>query len=179
MLQMKTIEIDLDVNAAIEKSRRSFQESANDILRRHLLGDEEDDRPPEKNAVDLDAAEEPGERIRGRWTVELGGKRVATSNLKTAYRTLLLRLHERHPNFLQAYSEERARARRFVARAPRDLYLNSPDLATHHAKPLIEGWYFDTNLSTDQVARRARIAARLCGLHYGQDVRILNNLEEI
>jgi hypothetical protein len=104
---------------------------------------------------------------------------VPTSNLKSAYRTLLLLLHERHPNFLQAYSEERARARRFVARAPRDLYLNSPELAKHHAKPLTAGWYFDTNLSTDQVARRARIATRLCGLSYGKDVRILNNLEEI
>jgi negative regulator of replication initiation len=179
MSEMKTIEIDLDVNAAIERGRRSFQETANDILRRRLLGEEED-RPRRKpRAVDLESAEEPGERVTGRWTVELDGRRVSTANLKSAYRTLLLRLSERHPNFLQAYSEERARARRFVARAPRDLYLNSPELAKHHAKPLTAGWYFDTNLSTDQVARRARIAARLCGLTYGKDVRILNSLEEI
>lgn len=179
MAEMKTIQIDLDVNAAIERNRRSFQESANDILRRHLLGERDEGNPSRVSATDLEASGEPGDRIRGRWTVELGGKRVAATNLKTAYRTLLLLLHERHPEFLQAYSQERARARRFVARAPRDLYLNSPDLAKHHAKPLIGGWYFDTNLSTDQVARRARVAARLCGLRYGRDVRILNNLEEI
>jgi negative regulator of replication initiation len=179
MSDMKMIEIDLDVNAAIEGERRSFRESANDILRRRLLGDREGARPPAQSAVDLESVEEPGERVTGRWMVELGGKRVSTSNLKSAYRTLLLLLEERHPDFLQAFSEERARARRFVARAPRDLYLNSPDLAKHHAKPLAAGWYFDTNLSTDQVARRARIAARLCGLKYGRDVRILNGLEEI
>lgn len=179
MSRTKTIEIDLDVNAAIEKDRLSFQETANDILRRRLLGEQEGGRPLAENAVDLESVEEPGERVTGRWTVELSGKRVSTSNLKSAYRTLLLLLQERHPNFLQAFSEERARARRFVARAPRDLYLNSPDLAKHHAKPLTADWYFDTNLSTDQVARRARVAARLCGLKYGREVRILNGLEEI
>lgn len=179
MSEMKTVGIDLDVNAAIEKDRRSFQESANDILRRLLLGDQEGGRPPAQSAVDLESVEEPGERVTGRWTVELGEKRVSTSNLKSAYRTLLLLLGERHPDFLQAFSEQRTRARRFVARASRDLYLNSPDLAKHHAKPLTAGWYFDTNLSTDQVARRARIAARLCGLKYGKDVRILHGLEEI
>jgi negative regulator of replication initiation len=179
MSGMKTIEIDLDVNAAIERDRRSFQESANDILRRRLLSDREGGPPPARSAADLEAVEEPGERVTGRWTVELGGKRVSTSNLKSAYRTLLRLLEERHPDFLQAFSEERARARRFVARAPRDLYLNSPKLAKDHAKPLTAGWYFDTNLSTDQVARRARVAARLCGLKYGRDVRILNGLEEI
>ena len=179
MSQMKTIEIDLDVNAAVEKERLSFEETANDILRRLLLSVHDGGRPPDKSAVDLEAAEEPGERVTGRWTVELSGKRVSASNLKSAYRTLLLLLQERHPNFLQAFSEERARARRFVARAPRDLYFNSPDLAKHHAKPLTAEWYFDTNLSTDQVARRARVAARLCGLKYGREVRILNGLEEI
>ncbi len=186
MPDRKTIEIDVEVNAAIERLRRSFQESANDILRRRLLGEPEGAGRSETSAArsetsasDLAAVEEPGERIRGRWTVELEGKRVATSNLKTAYRTLLLLLDERHPEFLQAFAAQRTRARRFVARAPRDLFLNSPKLAKRHARPLVGGWHFDTNLSRDQVARRARIAARLCGLRYGRDVRILNNLEEI
>lgn len=179
MSVMKTVEIDLEVNAAIESARRSFQESANDILRRCLLSGTGGGHGMKTSNVQLDVTEEPGGRITGRWAVELEGKRVSMSNLKAAYRTLLLLLKERNPDFLQAFSEERARARRFVARAPKDLYLNSPDLAKHHAKPLTEGWYFDTNLSTDQVARRARIAARLCGLRYGRDVCILNNLEEI
>jgi negative regulator of replication initiation len=177
--EVKTIEIDLDVNAAIERERRSFQETANDILRRRLLSGQESARSVTVDAVDLEAAEAPGERITGRWTVELGGRRVSTSNLKAAYRTLLLLLDEQYPGFLRAYSEERSRARRFVARAPGDLYLNSPNLAKQHAKPLTAAWYFDTNLSTDQVASRARIAARVAGLRYGRDVRILNNLEEI
>jgi len=43
----------------------------------------------------------------------------------------------------------------------------------------LAGWYFDSNVSADQVGKRARIAARLCGLHYGPDVWILDNLREI
>lgn len=179
MHELKPIEIDLEVNAVIEGQRRSFGESPNAILRRLLL--EAPVRPRIGSSGDVHALEPsyPGERVTGRWTVELNGARTAASNLKGAYRTLLLLLHARDGQFLQAFAQERARARRFVARRPEDLYLNSPDLARDHAKPLDDGWYFDTNLSTDQVARRARIAARLAGLKYGRDVRILNNMEEI
>jgi hypothetical protein len=179
MRQRKSIEIDLEVNAAIENRRRSFGESPNAILRRVLL--EEPDRRPIRSSHGADAPEPsyPGERVTGRWTVELNGVRTPAGNLKGAYRTLLLLLHARDGEFLPAFAQERARARRFVARRPEDLYLKSPGLARDHAKPLGDGWYFDTNLSTDQVSRRARIAARLVGLNYGRDVRILNNMEEI
>lgn len=179
MPQLKSIEIDLEVNAIIELSRRSFSEAPNDILRRLLVNGRKDssskvNRPrlPKPTAV-------PRERRTGRWTVEVDGRKEPAANLKGAYRTLLLFLHERDPHFLRSFSQQQARARRFVARSPADLYLASPELAKHHAKPLVDGWFFDTNLSTDQVARRARIAARLAGLRYGGDVRILNNLEEI
>lgn len=192
MKALKQIGIDVRVNAAIETHRQSFDESPNDILARILLSQE----PPETNGgggvagsspaagareiYDLPAMRtQAGERITGRWTVELLGQRVAVPNLKAAYRTLLLMLNDRDADFLRRFCEERARARRFVARSPRELYLSSPGLAKDHAKPLAEGWYFDTNLSTDQVARRVRIAARLCGLQYGRDIRLLNNLEEI
>lgn len=177
MAEFKTVEVDLEVNALIESRRLSFKETHNDILRRCLL----DDRQSPRLSVTAlaDAVAEAGERTTGRWTVEFAGQRVAAPNLKGAYRTLLLLLarHDRH--FLFRFSKEKARSRRYVARSPEQLYLASPGLAKQHAKPLTDGWYFDTNLSTDQVARRIRIAARLCGLKYGSEVRLLNNLEEI
>jgi hypothetical protein len=206
MSEMKRIGIDLEVNAAIQASRRSFSESENDILRRLLLNGAAKEAPRRGSAPEGLEAEpgerstgrwtmeaepgerstgrwtmeaEPGERSTGRWTVEVQGERVAAANLKGAYRTLLLILAQREPDFLQRYAEESSRSRRFIARAPRDLYLATPELAKDHAKPLTDGWYFDTNLSTDQVARRIRIAARVCGLRYGSDVRLLNNLEQI
>ena len=89
------------------------------------------------------------------------------ANLKQAYRILLRELAMAHPHFLEAFAGEKGRARRFVARVPAALYGRSPHLARRHAEPLAGGWYFDSNLSAEQVARRARIAARLCGLCYG------------
>jgi negative regulator of replication initiation len=181
MAVTKSVEIDLEVNAAIESRRRSFAESHNDILRRALLADDSRGGVPPAPAQTAAVADSkrPGERMTGRWTVMFLGRRETAPNLKGAYRHLLLLLHAQDGRFLARFAGQQARARRFVARSPEDLYLNSPDLAKHHAKPLVDGWFFDTNLSTDQVARRARIAARIAGLRYGEDVRILNGVEEI
>lgn len=178
MPRLKQIGIDLEVNRVIEGHRRSFSESPNDILRRLLpldVADRPAGTPPRASA----APESETVRRRGRWTVERGSKRIAAGNLKEAYRSALLLLNEEFPGFLSRFAEEQARSRRFVAKSPSELYLASPRLARHHAKPLVDGWFFDTNLSTDQVARRVRIAARICGVHYGPDFRLLNNLEQI
>jgi negative regulator of replication initiation len=177
--KLKQIAIDVDVNRAIENQRRSFSESENDILRRILLPITPETRPPRPKATAPDTASAIVTRSRGQWTVEILGERRPAANLQDAYRRLLLHFHARRPDFLQKFSLEKGRSRRFVARKPSDLYLKSPHLASDHAKELTPGWYFDTNLSMEQVASRARVAARLCGLHYGTDVRILENLREI
>jgi hypothetical protein len=178
MSGLKQIGIDVDVNRVIEGHRRAFSESPNDILRRLLvrnLADRPTTTPPRAST----APESETVRRRGRWTVDRGSTRIAAGNLKEAYRSALLLLNEEFPDFLERFAEEQARSRRYVAKSPTELYLASPRLARHHAKPLVDGWFFDTNLSTDQVARRVRIAARICGIRYGADFRLLNNLEQI
>lgn len=177
MPRLKQIGIDIDINGVIEKHRRAFSESENDILRRLLLADapRADLGEPSKSAK---TAPSPP-RQRGLWTVEVNGERTPAQNLKGAYKALLLALHRLDTAFLQRFSLEQSRSRRFVARHPRQLYLSSPGLAKDFAEPLADDWFYDTNLSSDQVARRIRVAARLCGLNYGRDIRILNNLLEI
>jgi hypothetical protein len=172
---MKQIGIDVDVNRAIENARQSFSESENDILRRLLLGQSRRPATPSRPAR---AAEEQV-RARGLWSVEIKGQRYSAANMKEAYRSLLLKLDELSPNFIQRFSAERARSRRFVARDPAQLYDSSPHLAKEHARELKDGWYFDTNLSTEQVAARAKVAARIAGLSYGRDVKLLENLRMI
>jgi negative regulator of replication initiation len=175
----RRVEIDVAVHRAIERGRHALGESENDILRRLLLGT---GRRADggRGAPAGGAARAPGQvRSRGLWTVEIGGRRIAAANLKQAYRRLLLELDAAHPQFLEAFAVEKGRTRHFVARTPAALYGSAAHLAGRHAEPLASGWYFDTNLSAAQVAKRARIAARLCGLLYGQDVRILDNLREI
>jgi hypothetical protein len=182
----RRIEIDLAVHRAIERRRSSVSESENDILRRILPGSSRRAASPRRAAAAPAGAAPPpraagapagATRSRGSWSVQLGGDRLAAANLKDAYRRLLRALAAGHPHFLEEFAGEKER-RRFVARVPAALYERSPHLV-RHAEPLVDGWYFDANLSEAQIAKRARIAARLCGLFYGQDVRILDNLRQI
>jgi hypothetical protein len=175
MGRIKQIGIDVDVHRAIEQARQSFSESENDILKRLLLRGAAPHRSVQKR---LPIAEETV-RSRGLWSVDVKGERISAANMKEAYRTLLLKLDEVSPNFIERFASERARSRRFVARKPSDLYDSSPHLADEYAQPLKDGWYYDTNLSTEQVAKRARVAARVAGLSYGRDVRLLDNLREV
>ena len=178
MPRLKQIGIDVDVNGVIEKNRKAFSETENAILRRLLKLPNDAARPFSALATQSSESRSPI-RQRGLWTVRINERRTAAANLKEAYRTLLEELQKQDPKFLEEFSAERSRSRRYVSRSPTCLFLASPELAKDHAKPLVDGWYFDTNLSAQQVAQRARVAARLCGLSYGRDVQILHNLEEI
>lgn len=187
MESLKQIGIDLEVSRVIENERRSFDESENDILRRLVLPLAACDPVSNRrlNPVASETGAEtfppppPGTRNTGRWSVHLLGERHAEPNLKSAYRKALLLLAGRYPSFLADFAAEGGRGRKFIARTPSELYLSSPKLARKHAAPLVDGWFFDTNLSTDQVSRRVKAAARLCGLRYGSDLRLTNNLEQI
>lgn len=177
MARLKQVGIDVDVNRAIENARLTLSESQNEILRRLLLGEKKRHPPPPQQSSDS-SSDQPV-RSRGLWSVEIKGEKLSAANMKGAYRTLLLRLDELSPEFLNRFAGERSRSRRFVARNPSSLYDSSPHLARQHGQPLKDGWYFDTNLSTEQVKKRVRIAARVAGLTYGRDVRLLDNFREV
>lgn len=173
---VRQIAIDVDVHRAIERARQALGESENEILRRLLLSPRGRERRPAP-APGARAAPGPS-RIRGLWSVAIGGRRIPAANAKQAYRILLRELAAAYPHFLEDFAEQAGRGRRYLARSPDALYARSPHLV-RHAEPLADGWYFDSNLSTARVAKLARVAARLCGLHYGSDVRILDNMREI
>jgi len=181
----KAIEVDLDVHRAIERARLALGESDNDILRRLLLGGTRSRRPAPSpgspgSPGGAGGARRGPARRRGLWTVEIAGRRLPAANLKHAWCLLLGELDAAYPHFLEELAGEKERSRRAVARVPAALYgPRSAHLARRHALPLAGGWYVDTNLSAAQIAKRARTAARLCGLHYGSDVRILDNMREI
>lgn len=177
MAKLKQIGIDVDVHRAIEQARQSFSESENDILRRLLLADSHRAVPMPARTSSRHA--DVPIRSRGLWAVELNGERTTAANMKEAYRTLLLKLEAGSPGFFDRFSVERSRSRKFIARKPSDLYDSAPHLAAQHARELKDGWYFDTNLSTEQVATRVRVAARVAGLTYGRDVKLMENLRLI
>lgn len=180
MPELRRIPIDLDVHRAIERERQSFLESESDILRRLLLSpDRESCSLIRKAGRRRPSLRSKVARSRGLWSVEVHGERIPATNMKDAYRTLLVELDRRYPGFLDRFAREGSGRRRFVARTPEALYTSSPHLASEHARHLTGDWHFDSNLSTEQVARRARIAARVAGLTYGRDVHLRDNLREI
>lgn len=174
----RQIEIDVDIHRLIEQNRLSFDESENDILRRILLTVTVE-REKEAQKARRARARAGTKRRRGNWSVAIGKERFAAANMGDAYYIYLKRLAELFPGFLEAFGEEQSRNRRFVAQVPEQLYGNATHLARGYACTLVDGWYYDSNLSADQIARRARRAAQLCGLHYGAEVRIADGLREL
>jgi len=174
----RQIEIDVDVHRLIEQNRASFAESESDILRRLLIPAiaERDQQAAKTRRARARAG---AKRTRGNWSVVVEGERLPAANLGDAYYVLLKHLAEQFPGFLDAFGKEKSRSRRFVAEVPEQLYGKSSHLARGFACTLVDGWYYDSNLSSDQIARRARVAARLCGLVYGSDVKIADGLREI
>jgi hypothetical protein len=184
MSDQRQIAIDVDVHRAIEKARRSFGENENDILRRLLLRAPTAGRSTANSLIGKNSRRRSPlsgsvSRSRGLWSVRVKGKRISATNMKDAYRLLLLELADLDPGFLDRFAAEGSSRRRFVAASPEGLYASSPHLAGDHARHLVDDWYFDTNLSAEQVARRVRVAARVAGLAYGRDVQLLDNLREL
>ena len=168
MARMKQISIDVEVSRVVESNRNSFSESENDILRRLLLVLS----PSAKSPPAVTAMHPQATKRRGAWSFFLEGNEIRTANMKDAYCKMLLMLAERDPNFLQLFSQLRSRSRRYVATDKRSLFEASPHLANDFAAELSPGWFVDTNLSKQQVSKRARAAAETAGLKYGSGMRI-------
>jgi hypothetical protein len=176
MAKYKQIGIDVEVSRAIEANRLSFSETENDILRRMITGA----KPQRLASPKFNPPILPqGTRNRGAWSVVVNGEKSAAASLTSAYQTMLLSLARLDSNFLEKFSTRRARTRLFVSKRPETLYGNSPHLAADFAKPLTDGWYFDTNLSLQQIAQRARAAAEVSDLRYGVDLYIAKDGEVI
>ncbi len=119
---------------------------------------------------------EPREsKRRGKWAAQLLGKEHKTANMKDAYCTILRLLADLDAQFLLRFSMSGSSSRRFVAKDALSLYLKSPHLAKDFASKLVDGWFVDTNVSEQQVAKRVRIAAETAGLRYGVDFKVSEN----
>jgi len=159
MLPTGRIEIDLDVNRAIEARRTDFGQSRNAILR-DVFG-----LPP--SSPGAPPAKPPKQRRTGIYAFVLLGDRIEERNLKGAYISCLRKLAELDPDFLDRLSQRATRSRRIVATNPRDLYLNKPELADKFAERLVDPWWVDTNLSRLQCEHRLQMACDVAGLQFG------------
>ncbi len=166
MAKLKQIGIDVDVNREIEAHRTSFSESENEILRRMLLK-QLDGRVRTTQQTKRTTTE--AHRNRGEWIVSFFGESHPAPNMKEAYKKLLVLLDERYPDFSQKFANRSSRSRLFISKNPEDIYGSAPHLAQDYAKPLVKGWYYDSNLSKEQVDTRLSVAAEVVNATLGKD----------
>ena len=159
-----TIAIDIDVHRAIEARRTDFGQSHNEILR-EVFGITNGQPEPAGSPAPI-----PRTRRTGEYAFSLHGKRVEARSLKDAYLGCLRALAELKPGFLEKLGTRSTRARRIVAREPKDLFLKKPELAAKFATQLCGDWWADTNLSRQQCEHRLRLACDVAQITFGQDL---------
>lgn len=154
---MKSIEIDLDVNKAIEAGRIGFEESPNQILRR-LLGIDARPRDAELRTVPRTP------RSSGAYSTTLGTATIEANSLKELLRRAILMSEKLEPGFIERLSLLPTRRGRYVvARSTAGLYPKSPQLA-EYGEQLDAEWWYDTNVGRTQVLACLRQFAQLLKL---------------
>ena len=159
------IEIDVDVNSAIETRRTDFNQSHNAILREVFSLPKVQHQDPGPTATNLH-----GGRRTGKYAFKLHGKRFEERSLKAAYTSCLRQLAELSPRFLERLSVKSTKSRRIVAQDKYELFLKTPKLAEKHASWLKDNWWVDTNLSRLQCEKRLKIACDVAGLIFRVDL---------
>lgn len=158
--EMRKIEIDLAVHKAIEDGRQSFEESENAILRRLL----KIDRGVASPRSSVGGGPPRGTRSSGAYSVSIEGQPVEGNTLRDLLQRVLLVLEKRRPGFLNLVaSKDTRRGRKIVARSPEGVYPHAPHLR-ELASPLNDEWWFDSNVSREQVAGYMKKFAEWSGL---------------
>jgi hypothetical protein len=65
------------------------------------------------------------------------------------------------------------RSRSYVARNREGLFHGQPSVwALRHSRPLLDGWYVDTNMNPLQMQKILKVVVAVAGLKWGEDVRV-------
>ena len=117
----------------------------------------------------------PAPTLTGRG-VEYRGEAFPLSTYIDIYMTVLRRLWGDFPDRRDEIAKSVGRcgtARAYIARSRDPLFPGqSPEFALRYSKPLADGWYVDTNLNQERMARLLPVAVQAAGLTWGKDVRV-------
>lgn len=104
----------------------------------------------------------------------LDGREVACRNARDVLISVFEELIKRDPSFPERFAAlpKHGRTRRYLARERDELYPGRPDLVANHSHRLSSGWWLGVNISRKQVERIVRIACKVAGLSFGQDLVI-------
>jgi len=100
------------------------------------------------------------------------GRFVASRNGREVLIGVFEAFAQRDQSFLERFAArpKHGRTRRYLARAPEELYPGRPDLAREHFYRLQSGWYVGTNVSHAQIERIIEMACEVARLRYGTEL---------
>ena len=141
--------------------------------------EDQDNREPSASPGGLATAvrEVSRRRKRDKVVYQLAGQPPVESSSKGMLVDVLQSLASRDSNFLVRFSREGGRKRRYVARAPADLYPGRPDLVEKYKASLGNGWWAGTNYNAKEIESIIRTACDVANLRWGKDL-IVNTEEE-
>jgi excisionase family DNA binding protein len=102
----------------------------------------------------------------------LSGSSYKSPNSISVLVTVLVELAKKDNTFLERFSSEGARTRRYISREKRMLYKGRPDLGDEFSKPLVDGWWIGTNYSRKEIEGILKKACAVAGLRFGEDLVI-------
>ncbi|MEM7031534.1 MAG: type I restriction enzyme HsdR N-terminal domain-containing protein [Chloroflexota bacterium] len=97
---------------------------------------------------------------------------------KSGY-ALLINLFEElsklDPTFPERFAAlpKHGRTRRYLAKTPRELFPERPDLVKKNFHQLTSGWWIGGNLSTQSIGTIIKMACDVAGLSYGDEIKVL------
>lgn len=106
----------------------------------------------------------------------LRGQEVRHWNYIYIYLGVLRQLWQEFPDARDAMAEAMARCgvtRCYVARSVETLFQGkSMNWARKFSRPLVDGWYADTNMSLERMRRVLPMATKAAGLEWGKDLKV-------
>ncbi len=126
----------------------------------------ESPRPPDPASTSSDVLPQRGVLFEGQFYPGRTGREVLT-------RVFGL-LAERDPAFLERFAAlpKHGRKRRYLARAPEELYPGRPDLVESNALEVKPGWWLGTNLSRNSMRTIAKMACKVAGISLGDKLQV-------
>lgn len=108
---------------------------------------------------------------RGKYRYELLGEEGVADTLGGLLADILRRFADLDSSFLEKYSRQTGRTRRFLTRDPKAIYPGREDLSGCAAE-VCRGWWVGTNYSRTDVRRLLRTACRVAGIIWDVDLKV-------
>ncbi|MER9901384.1 hypothetical protein [Mesorhizobium sp. M0130] len=110
-----------------------------------------------------------GARKSGEYEVTVYGETLTGYSLKSVLGDALRALEKKKPGSLEKLSKVGTARKHIVARKPEGLFA-SDTLPKKFAEPLIDGWFYGTNNSAQEVNSWLARAAKAAGAEFGKDI---------